>query len=65
MRRVAYRAIDVPLTRLTPRLAATGLVILTASLLYQPGPTEATAITYGCAVTVLALLLTEWRPARR
>lgn len=46
------------------RLAATGLVILTASLIYQPGPTEATAIAYGCAVTVLALLLTEWRPRR-
>ena len=46
------------------RLAATGLVILTASLLYQPGPTEATAIAYGFAVGVLALLLTEWRPRR-
>ena len=46
------------------RLAATGLVILTASLLYQPGPTEATAIAYGFAMGVLALLLTEWRSGR-
>lgn len=37
-------------------------VILLAALLYQPGPSEGTAMAYGVAVTVLALVLV--RPRR-
>ena len=46
------------------RLAATGLVLVTAAVLYAPAPMDVTPLTYGFAMGVLALLLTEWRPGR-
>lgn len=46
------------------RLAATGLVLVIAAVLYAPAPMDATPLAFGFAMGVLALLLTEWRPRR-
>lgn len=46
------------------RLAATGLVLVIAAVLYAPAPDHATPLAYGFVMGFVALLLTEWRPGR-